>query len=176
MFSNGIPMFRAGDEFLQTQTNPDGVSAQFNPYNVYDETVWINWDRKKQFPDVFRFFQKVIAFRKKHASIFRSRFWKGDVKWYGAEGNPDFGPEAHQLAYYLKGQNELLKINDTDLYIMINTHWKPKKFQVMEKGDWHRIIDTAKDSPEDFKEDLTELVKDNSYSVSARSFVVLSKK
>lgn len=176
MFSNGIPMFRAGDEFMHTQTKPDGVSAQFNPYNIYDETVWVNWERKEKRKDVFRFFKKIIAFRKEHSSIFRSRFWKSDVRWYGAEGDVNFNAETRQLAYYLKGQNETLKIDDNDLYIMINTHWEPQQFTIMEKGEWYRIIDTSKDSPNDFLEIGKEKVKDKHYTLDARTFVVLCKK
>ena len=35
-------MFRAGDEFLQTQFGNN------NPYNQDDETTWLDWDRAQQ--------------------------------------------------------------------------------------------------------------------------------
>ena len=37
--ANGIPMFRAGDEFLQTQ------GGNNNPYNQDNATTWLDWGR-----------------------------------------------------------------------------------------------------------------------------------
>ena len=37
MLSNGMPMFAAGDEFLQTQRGNN------NPYNQDNETTWLDW-------------------------------------------------------------------------------------------------------------------------------------
>ena len=38
--SNGTPMFRAGDEFLQTQHGNN------NPYNQDNETTWLDWKNR----------------------------------------------------------------------------------------------------------------------------------
>jgi isoamylase len=57
MLSNGIPMFTAGDEFLQTQ------GGNNNPYNQDNEITWLNWNRLQQNTDIFRFFKLMIAFR-----------------------------------------------------------------------------------------------------------------
>jgi len=70
MLSNGVPMFGAGDEFLQTQ------GGNNNPYNQDNETTWLDWDLLARNRDVFRFFQRMIAFRKAHPSIGRGRFWR----------------------------------------------------------------------------------------------------
>jgi isoamylase len=48
LLSNGTPMFRAGDEFLQTQGG-DG-----NPYNVDSPTTWLDWSRLKTHGDITR--------------------------------------------------------------------------------------------------------------------------
>lgn len=50
MLSNGTPMFRMGDEFLQTQ------GGNSNPYNQDNETSWLDWRRLERHRDVFRFF------------------------------------------------------------------------------------------------------------------------
>jgi len=55
MLSNGTPMFRMGDEFLQTQQGNN------NPYNQDNKTSWLDWGRLKQFEDVFRFFKLIIG-------------------------------------------------------------------------------------------------------------------
>jgi isoamylase len=49
--SNGIPMFRAGDEFLNTQYGNN------NPYNQDNETGWLDWDPTPCAPGHFPFFQ-----------------------------------------------------------------------------------------------------------------------
>ncbi len=63
MLSNGTPMFRMGDEFLQTQQGNN------NPYNQDNETTWLDWRKLETHRDIFRFFQCMIAFRKAHRSI-----------------------------------------------------------------------------------------------------------
>ena len=54
MLANGTPMFRAGDEFLQTQ------AGNGNPYNVDSGLTWLDWARLDAYLDVFRFFQKML--------------------------------------------------------------------------------------------------------------------
>ena len=40
--SNGTPMFRAGDEFLNTQHGNN------NPYNQDNETTWLDWEKLRE--------------------------------------------------------------------------------------------------------------------------------
>jgi pullulanase/glycogen debranching enzyme len=47
-------MFRAGDEFMNTQR------GEGNPYNKDDVTVWLDWRRLDVNADIFRFFKKMI--------------------------------------------------------------------------------------------------------------------
>ena len=56
LLANGTPMFRAGDEFLQTQ------GGNNNPYNQDNTTSWLDWDRLRVHQDVFRFFRCMIGF------------------------------------------------------------------------------------------------------------------
>ena len=166
LLANGIPMFRAGDEFLQTQ------GGNNNPYNQDNETSWLNWDRLNEHTDVFRFFQRMIAFRKAHPSICRSRYWRDDVRWYGVGPTPDLSPDSHSLAYCLHGGSE----KDADLYVMINAYWQPLTFQIQEgrAGEWRRVIDTGLASPLDIADPGTEsVVASDRYEVPARAIVVL---
>ena len=166
LLSNGTPMFRAGDEFLQTQRgNP-------NPYNLDSSTTWLDWSRLEAHRDIFRFFQKMIAFRKAHPSIARSVFWRDDVKWYGPGESVDWSHESRSLAYCLHGAS----VNDGDLYAMINAHWQPLSFSVQEgePGEWKRIIDTGLDGPHDFTDSaVAPVLASSSYTVQSRSVVVL---
>ncbi len=169
MVSNGTPMFRAGDEFLQTQYGND------NPYNVDDHTTWMDWSRVDEFPDMFRFFKEMIAFRKRHPSIGRSRFWREDVKWFGPRGSIDYSPLSRTLAFYLKGNNPYYGLNDKDIYVMINSYWGAVQFEFQEQGEWSRVINTELPSPHDVLPEGQEIITDNSYLLGPRSMAVFVK-
>ena len=166
LLANGTPMLRAGDEFMQTQFGNN------NPYNQDNEISWLNWDRLESNPDMFRFFQKMIAFRKAHPSLGRSRFWREDVHWYGVGPDVDRSWYSHSLAYHLSGASQ----NDRDIYVMINA-WKEDLTFTIQEGhanDWHRVIDTAEASPQDIVDDAqARPLQTLGYRVRARSIVVL---
>ena len=122
MLANGTPMFRAGDEFLQTQ------GGNNNPYNQDNATSWLDWDRLRTHQEVFRFFRAMIRFRKEHPSLARSRFWRDDVRWFGTGHAVDMGPGSRTLAIYLSGASQ----HDADLYVMINTSHEDATFQIQE--------------------------------------------
>ena len=167
--SNGTPMFCAGDEFMNTQRGNN------NPYNQDNETTWIDWDLLRKNQDIFRFFKKMIAFRKSHPSLGRSRFWREDVRWYGVGEAPDLSLDSHTLAFCLHGASQ----NDTDLYVMINAFWQELTFHVEEgqANEWRRVVDTSFPSPSDFCEPGREQpLQSLSYKVGPRSTVVLIRK
>ena len=161
----GTPMFRAGDEFMQTQ------GGNNNPYNQDNETSWLDWSRLNSHAATFSFFKKMIAFRKAHPTLCRSRFWRGDVKWHGVGAAPDLSHESRSLAFYLDGASQ----GDADLYVMINGYWEALEFTVQdgEAHQWTRVIDTGFDEPRDFLESGGEKLPALAYRVGARSVVVL---
>ncbi|MGO9062112.1 MAG: glycogen debranching protein [Candidatus Binataceae bacterium] len=166
MLANGTPMFRAGDEFMNTQR------GQGNPYDRDDDTVWLDWRRLDLKAEVFRFFKNMIAFRKAHPSIGRSAFWGDDVRWYGVTGQPDLSHCSHTIAFVLRGS----PVRDDDLYVMVNAFWEELEFVVQEGAaeDWLRVIDTSRNPPEDISEaDGGESLSSIRYKVAARSVVVL---
>jgi isoamylase len=164
MLSNGIPMFRAGDEFLNTQFGNN------NPYNQDNETGWLDWGQLKTNQDVFRFFKGMIAFRKSHPSLCRSRFWREDISWYGTGPTADLSRDSRTLAFCLHGASQ----GDVDIYVMINAYWEELQFQIQEGApqNWVRIVDTDLPSPNDFSECGLPL-QQPIYQVAARSIVVL---
>jgi glycogen operon protein len=155
MLSNGTPMFCAGDEFLHTQRGNN------NPYNQDNEITWIDWSLLETNRDMFRFFQHMIAWRKAHPSIGRTRYWREAVTWHGADGPVDFSPQSRCLAYGLRGE--------TDLYAMINGGVAPIRFRIQAPGPWTRVVDTS----------LPDIVRDRvqgpDYEVAGRSVVVLER-
>lgn len=164
LLSNGIPMFRAGDEFMNTQFGNN------NPYNQDNEIGWLDWRQLQANQDIFRFFKKMIAFRKSHPSLCRSRFWREDISWFGTGADADMSPDSRSLAFCLHGESQ----GCDDIYVMINAYWQELQFQIQEGApqDWVRIVDTSLPSPDDFPESprpLTQLM----YEVAPRSVVIL---
>jgi len=169
MLANGTPMFCAGDEFLNTQ------GGNNNPYNQDNETTWLDWDRLEQHREIFRFFKAMIAFRKSRPMLGRSRFWRDDIRWFGAQGSPDLTPESRSLAWCLRGA----QFDQGDLYAMINAHREARLFHIQEgePTDWLRVIDTGLSSPQDIADPLEQVpLASLDYELGGRSVVVLARR
>ncbi len=169
MVSNGTPMICAGDEFMHTQ------GGNNNPFNQDNRTTWLDWDLPERNRDMFRFFKLMIAFRKDHPSIGRSRYWREDITWYGVGPDPDMEYESRSLAFCLHGASR----KDSDIYVMINAYWEDLLFTIQEGsvGEWTRVVDTGVESPGDIVERGCEpVLKSADYRVKARSIVVLLRK
>ena len=164
MLSNGVPMFRMGDEFLQTQ------HGNSNPWNQDSETSWLDWEKLDANQDIYRFFQRMIAFRKQH-SICRSRFWRGDVRWYGVAGETDKSWQSRSLAFSLYNSEN----TSSDLYVMMNMYWEDLEFEIQERGLWRRVVDTSRDSPTDILDAEEAITAGPTYTVKARSIVALTR-
>ena len=166
LLANGLPMFLSGDEFLHTQRGNN------NPYNQDNETTWLDWSRLAQNGEHFRFCKKLIEFRRAHPTLCRNRFWRKDVRWFGADNGPDLGENSRAIAYYLSGASH----GDVDLYVMINGWWEPLSFEIQEgrPGEWKRVMDTGLPSPADLVDagDEPVLLADH-YELGPRSVVVL---
>jgi glycogen operon protein len=164
LLSNGTPMFRAGDEFLNSQ------SGNNNPYNQDNEIGWLDWSQLLPNQDIFHFFRKMITFRKAHRTLSRSRFWREDVAWYGTGPVADLTRDSHSLAFCLHGASE----GDDDIYVMINSYWESLEFEIQEgiAKDWKRIVDTGLKSPDDFP-DQGVAMEQMKCVVAPRSIVVL---
>ena len=166
MLSNGTPMFVAGDEFMRTQNGNN------NPYNQDNETSWIDWSLLEKNRDLTRFFKRMIAFRKAHPSLCRSRFWREDVSWYGQGAQVDQSATSKSLAFLLRGASE----RDSDVYVMINAFRTDLTFIVQREPAiaWRRVVDTSLPSPNDISELGCEpAIADLVYLVRAQSIVVL---
>ncbi len=168
MLSAGTPMFRMGDEFMQTQ------GGNNNPYNQDNETSWLDWQRLESNEEVFRFFQRMIAFRKTHSVIGRSTFWRDEICWFGAEQpNVDMSEESQVLAYCLQAATNF----GGDLYVMINGSTNARNFTIHAADThWKRLIDTSLPYPLDIADiDSAKRVKENLCRLNPFSVVVLLK-
>jgi len=156
MVSHGVPMILAGDEFGRTQRGNN------NPYCQDNEISWVNWDFAKKNAGLLRFFQKMVALRKRHPVFRRPHFLTGvdtnhdehpDVSWHGLEaGKPDWSEDARVLAFVLDGSELPHEKRDDDFCVILNGDQVKHSFEVPPSPTgkaWFRIIDTGKPSPED---------------------------
>jgi glycogen operon protein len=176
LVANGTPMFVMGDEFLRTQ------GGNNNPYNQDNETSWVDWNFLTRNSDIYGFVKGMIAFRKAHPSLGRSRFWGSDVTWYGVQGNPDQSFTSHTLAFCLADPGGFGSKGGPStgpgpsIYVMANFYTQDLAFDLQQgpPGSWRRAIDTSLASPQDVSDPGNEpAVPGASYLVKAQSVVVL---
>lgn len=166
MLSAGTPMFRMGDEFLQTQFGNN------NPYNQDNETSWLDWERVATHAGFLSFCCEIVAFRKRHSSLCRSTFWRDAVRWYGIDHAPDLTYESRCIAYCLHGTPD----DPYDLYVFINNGQQSVTFGVFEGKpcEWRKVIDTSRTHPNDIVAFSDADVLTSSFQlVEPRSVVVL---
>ncbi len=178
MLSQGVPMICGGDEVRRTQGGNNNAYCQDN------EISWFDWTLPDKHKDTLRFFQQMIAFRKAHPILRRTRFFNGqlndrglpDVAWHGCQLNgPGWNdPDCRVLAFTMAGFGD-----DPDIHVMMNMHWDALPFEIPQVASrtWHRVVDTSLPSPDDICEQGDETSVDNNvYIVNSRSIVVLISK
>ncbi len=123
---------------------------------------------------MFRFFQKLIAFRKTSNLVRRKTYNSGlKVKWHGVKTRvPDWGENSHSIALELCDEHE-------HLFLIFNAYWDDLLFElpVLPTGKkWKRLLDTSLESPGDIADsgNLFPLESQTSYKVVGRSTVVLA--
>ena len=187
MLSQGVPMLLGGDEFRRTQIGNN------NAYCHNNEISWYNWNLLQKHEEILRFTKEIIAFRKRHHCLRRSRFFTGrdndqngisDINWYSTVlTKPDWSKKGKSLACLIDGSclETDAEHNDNDLYLIFNASKKSLTFQLPQlpsKRKWWRAVDTSLSFPHDILPDGEEIfVKPNSrYLVAPRSTVVLISK
>ncbi len=178
LLSQGVPMFVAGDEIRRTQKGNNNAYCQDN------EISWFDWNLAKKNQEMFRFFKRMIALRKSHPLLQRSRFFTGqpnqrglaDISWHGCRLNSPgwYDPNSSVLGFTMGGFD-----GDADLHVMLNMDWQNLDFDIpsIERRKWFRAVDTALPSPEDIATAGQEVeISGNTYHVNGRSVVVLLSK
>ncbi|MCK5795985.1 MAG: glycogen debranching protein GlgX [Deltaproteobacteria bacterium] len=176
LLSQGVPMLLAGDECRRTQHGNNNAYCQDNPIG------WFDWTLPERHADIFRFTQEMIAFRRRHPCLRRSR-WIDDTRenargfapitWHGLHlHDPGFADGfARALAFTVGGTDE-----GVDLHVMINMYVEPLTFDLPpQKGRiWFRAIDTSLASPNDIVDPTREVpIETVTYTAAARSLSVL---
>lgn len=107
-----------------------------------------------------------------------------DIHWHGVEPfQPDFSHDSHSLAFTLDGRFTGREHDpdyriDCDVYVALNAWQLPLEFRIPPaptRRTWHRVIDTAQPSPDDFlPEGEGPIIPEGAiYPVQAFSAVVL---
>jgi isoamylase len=176
LLSQGVPMILGGDEIRRGQQGNNNAYCQDN------EISWVDWTNEEKYADVFRFFQAMIDFRKRHPSVHRQRFFEGevintrdlkDIDWHGCKlYGPGFNdPDCHVLAFTMGGEDD-----EEDLHVMLNMSWEELEFEVpVVKGRrWFQAADTGLPAPGDAAEvGKEELVESATYRVGPHSVAIL---
>ncbi len=177
--AQGTPMLLAGDELGRTQRGNNNAWCQDNPVS------WIDWTMLEGNSDLFAFVRALIAFRRSHHSLHRSRYLLGHdapeghdtpgytrVRWHGTEPDaPDWGADNRLLAYTLTPASD-----DIAIHVIFNADAAAASVTLppAEGSGWLRVIDTALPSPEDISARGQEVpVAAGSYVVAGRCAVVL---
>ncbi|MFC1524514.1 glycogen debranching enzyme, partial [Thermodesulfobacteriota bacterium] len=176
-FSQGVPMILAGDEFGRTQGGNNNAYCQDNPVG------WVDWSLAEKNRGLLRFFQLIIALRRKHPALRRAVFFpageKGDqvIKWQSLHpGRTDWSASCRTLAFFLNGDSTTGE-KDDDFFVMLNSHLRRRSFTVPKHDNglvWEKIIDTGEESPHDIhREEAAVPLKNLKVLVEGMGAVVL---
>ena len=177
LLAHGTTMLLAGDEMGRSQTGNNNAYCQDN------STTWLDWRLAESRAGLLRFFQNLIAFRRRHTILRSTSFRPGAqgsriaMEWHGVDLHaPDWSPESRLLALHLF-ESPATPCTD-QIYLIANAHWEPHDcaIPVLAGRRWHRFLDTSLDAPDDVAESdeaAPPLPPDGSYRVGPRSVVVL---
>lgn len=168
MVSQGVPMLLMGDEYGHTKFGNNNTWCQDNRLN------WFLWDKLQAHKGFFRYFKKLIHFRKSHPVLRRTTFLTNrDVDWHGIEPlKPDWSGLSGVVALTIKDH-----VNEQDLYIAFNA--QDHSIVIFTPSPpyskhWHWVVNTANPSPLDIYDDHQgPVMKEHSYKMIPYSAIML---
>jgi glycogen operon protein len=168
-------MLLMGDEVRRSQRGNNNAYCQNN------ETSWFDWTALEHEQDLLRFTQGLIqliqglkVFRLDHLlRVTSSWHHEPHLVWHGCHlGQPDWSDHSHTLAFTLRYPDA-----GEQLHVILNAYSQPLSFAIpsLDRHEaWHRIVDTARDAPEDFYDpEHSPPVGEPAYTASGHSVVVL---
>jgi glycogen operon protein len=150
LLSQGVPMFAAGDEVLRTQRGNNNAYCQDN------DVSWLDWSLAPAARAMLRFTRELIALRKRHPSLRRTRFLNGvtegvpsEIRWYGEQlETPNWEDlEARVLCFTLAGAEP----PEPALHVMLNMASTVRNLPLPDPTvrNWRLIVDTTLVAPDD---------------------------
>jgi isoamylase len=150
LLSQGVPMLLAGDEFLRTQGGNNNAWCQDNAIS------WVDWSLAESNADFLRFTRELIHLRKRHPSLRRRTFFRGDtgkrsdIVWHGLQPHkPQF--DSRTLVFAIDGSladrgvdcDWLIAAHAGDTGVTLTLPKSPSG------QPWRCVVDTAAASPAD---------------------------
>jgi glycogen operon protein len=172
-------MLLAGDETGHTQHGNNNAYCQDGP------DYWLDWSPERSDPDLHRFVRCVLAFRRAHPVLRRSRHPDGrdhgellpNVSWHGVRAwTPDWSEHSKLLAAMLYatdgGRSDCV-------YVAANSYWEPLELELPEpprRTSWRLFADTDAAVPDEVAEPGTEprLTDQSRIRIGPRAVLVLT--
>ncbi len=144
MLSLGTPMLLMGDEYGHTRKGNNNSWCQDNQLN------WFLWDQLEKNAGFFRFYKKLIHFRKEHPLMRRDGFLNPeDIICHGVEPlKPDWHSASRLVAFTWVDSEQ-----GNDLYIIFNADSVSHKIHLPPARNpryWQWVVNTANPPPSDF--------------------------
>lgn len=144
MLSQGIPMLLMGDEYGHTKKGNNNSWCHDNELN------WFLWDQLQENSSFYRYYRKLIEFRKQHPILHREDFLAdSDVSWLGINAQMiEWNKDTQLLAFTLSNRE-----TGTEIYCAFNAQDRFVDITIptsMDGQKWHLVANTANASPEDF--------------------------
>jgi len=190
LFSQGVPMLLAGDEFGRTQQGNNNAYCQDN------EISWVDWNLDQWQRELLQYTRTIVDLFHKHPSLRRRKFFQGrqvmgsevkDITWFRPDGEEMSAgdwkdPEARSLAMRLAG-NAITEtdergeaIIDDSLFILLNAHHEPVPFILPDDPEgqgWELLLDSQL-LPQDGAPRI--LQAEETYPLAARTIALLAAK
>jgi glycogen operon protein len=143
---------------------------------------WFDWTLLDRHHDLHRFVKTLVGQRVMLGETFEVEGVRSlnellraaDIQPHGVRLNaPDLSRESHSLAVTVRGRGPAALF-----HVIFNAYWEPLTFELprLTPGvheSWRPWIDTYRDAPDDIHDGLGPSVEGPSYTVQARSLVVL---
>ena len=158
LFSQGVPMILAGDEFGRTQHGNNNAYCQDN------ELSWVNWALDERGRALLDFTRRLVAIRRNHPVLHRRKFFQDqpihgtevqDIHWFRPDGAEMTDEEwnmsfVRSLGMMLNGQamdewdEHGEHVRDDVLLVLINGHHETMAFRLPGPVDprWYVMVDT----------------------------------
>ncbi|MFW6256883.1 MAG: glycogen debranching protein GlgX, partial [Bacillota bacterium] len=154
LLSRGVPMLLAGDEFGNSQFGNNNAYCQDN------EISWLNWDLLEKNEDLFRYFKRLISFRKQHPVLRAKNFASEknetgypEISFHGVNAWDINFDSTLNLAVMFAGPAQKYNTeNDEFIYAAFNMHWERHDYQLPKLPDdqsWFVTANSALPEPED---------------------------
>ncbi len=171
MCSRGIPMFLAGDEFLNTQFGNNNAYCQDNI------TSWLDWNRLKENQHMFEFFRYMIRFRKENRILrtnvsggvlgFPDTSFHGVKPWQGQYESYD-----RYVGVMFAGQEQKgVYVDPQIIYVASNSYWEDLEVTLPTLSKtmyWENVADTWQ------AQQMISGLEGNEFTIHARSVMVFA--